>query len=420
MSIRRERKSAASNQYPEPEDDYYDDNGYQAGQTYQDYQEDYNSSYQENEQGSYYYQQKKSSKRATLPKQSGKTSKKRGQGSRLKSQATTNRQQDRYQQAPDRTYYDDYENQQAPQQNKVPKKKKKRRRPRYFRIFTALVLLILLFSAVTFFMGKSSAEKDTSIPKANVETFNGAASSNGSKNILLIGSDSREGETSRADTIMIVNIDSGKPKLVSIMRDTYVAIPGHDDNKINASYAFGGAELLRKTIAENFGIQCQYYAMVDFQSFEKVIDALFTNGVKINAEKDLELDGVTIKKGEQRMEGHVLLQYARFRKDAESDFGRIRRQQQVMSAVFSQIKSPSAILHGPYAAGKVFGYTSTNLPTTFLLANTFNLLKGAGGIDTLSIPIEGSWSYGSSYAAGSYLAIDKDSNAAAAAEFLAK
>lgn len=63
---------------------------------------------------------------------------------------------------------------------------------------------------------------------------------------------------------------------------------------------------MRQTLVENFGIDCQYYAKVDFKSFEKVIDALFMNGVKIDAEKDLNLDGVDIKKGVQKMDGHVL------------------------------------------------------------------------------------------------------------------
>ena len=71
------------------------------------------------------------------------------------------------------------------------------------------------------------------------------------------------------------------------MRDTLVTIPGYGENKINAAYAFGGAELVRQTLAENFGIQTNYYVKVDFQSFEKVIDTLFPSGVPINAEKDM-------------------------------------------------------------------------------------------------------------------------------------
>ncbi|PQG72964.1 LCP family glycopolymer transferase, partial [Enterococcus faecalis] len=77
---------------------------------------------------------------------------------------------------------------------------------------------------------------------------------------------------------------------------------------------------------------------VDFQSFEKIVDSMFPKGVKIDAEKSLNLDGVDIEKGQQVMDGHVLLQYARFRMDEEGDFGRVRRQQQVMSAVMSQMK----------------------------------------------------------------------------------
>ncbi|GGI64807.1 MULTISPECIES: LCP family protein [Enterococcus] len=295
-------------------------------------------------------------------------------------------------------------------QNKPKKVKKRKRRGCFGRLFFILTLFIL-FIGGSFVFGKIAGKvvDSTSEPEA----FNGFTASNQANNILLIGNDSREGETARADTIMVLQLDgpAKKPKLVSFMRDTYVSIPGYGENKINASYAFGGAELVRQTLSQNFGIETKYYAVVDFQDFSKVIDTLFSGGVAIDAEKDMStyLD-VPITKGPQKMDGHTLLQYARFRMDEEGDFGRVRRQQQVMNAIFSQLKNPVNAIKLPYAAGKTLGFTATNLPTTFLLRNSLNILKGSSGIDRLTVPVENSWSYGESYEAGSVLLVDYEVN----------
>lgn len=160
-------------------------------------------------------------------------------------------------------------------------------------------------------------------------------------------------------------------------------------------------------MAENFNIQCRYYAKVDFQSFEKIVDSMFPSGVKIDAEKDLNLDGVDIAKGNQIMDGHTLLQYSRFRMDEEGDFGRVRRQQQVMTAVMGQLKNPLALLRTPESLGRLVGYMSTDLPTGFMLKNGPSLLlNGSGGIERLTVPVENSWSYAESSYAGSILQID--------------
>lgn len=309
---------------------------------------------------------------------------------------------------------------QKPKQKVKQQKSKKKRRHPILRIVFRVLLFILIYSIGAFIVGQQVARSDSSIPKDDTETFNGVTSADGSNNILLIGSDSREGETGRADTIMVLQLDgpSGKPKLVSFMRDTLVTIPGYGENKINAAYAFGGADLVRQTLAENFGINTKYYTKVDFQSFEKVIDTLFPTGVSINAEKDMSKNlEVAIKKGQQDMNGLELLQYARFRMDEEGDFGRVRRQQQVIDAIFSEMKNPVSILKLPYAAGKVLGYASTNLPVTFLLKNTFSIARGAGGIDRLTVPVDDSWQYGNSATAGSVLVIDLQTNQQAITDF---
>ena len=96
--------------------------------------------------------------------------------------------------------------------------------------------------------------------------------------------------------------------------------------------------------------------------------------------------------------------------DEEGDFGRVRRQQQVMTAIFSQLRNPLNAVKLPYAAGKILGFTATNIPTSFLLMNSFSILKGSAGIDRLTVPVENSWSYGQSYEAGSFLWVDFDMN----------
>ncbi|MEB6086852.1 LCP family protein [Enterococcus casseliflavus] len=304
--------------------------------------------------------------------------------------------------------------------SKQPKQKKKRKHP-VLRIVVRVLLVLFAYSLIAFLVGQQVARSDAAFAMTDEETFNGTAAANGARNILLIGSDSREGEAGRADTIMVLQLDgpSKQPKLLSFMRDTLVTIPGYGENKINAAYAFGGADLVRQTLAENFGLETNYYAKVDFRSFEKVIDTLFPSGVAINAEKDMSKNlEVAIKQGQQQMNGLELLQYARFRMDEEGDFGRVRRQQQVMDAIFSEMKNPLAILKLPYAAGKVLGYASTNLPMSFLLKNTFSIARGAGGVDSLTVPVADSWQYGSSASAGSVLVVNLETNQQAIRNFL--
>lgn len=304
--------------------------------------------------------------------------------------------------------------------SKQPKQKKKRKHP-VLRIVVRVLLVLFAYSLIAFLVGQQVARSDAAFATTDEETFNGTAAANGARNILLIGSDSREGEAGRADTIMVLQLDgpSKQPKLLSFMRDTLVTIPGYGENKINAAYAFGGADLVRQTLAENFGLETNYYAKVDFRSFEKVIDTLFPSGVAINAEKDMSKNlEVAIKQGQQQMNGLELLQYARFRMDEEGDFGRVRRQQQVMDAIFSEMKNPLAILKLTYAAGKVLGYASTNLPMSFLLKNTFSIARGAGGVDSLTVPVADSWQYGSSASAGSVLVVNLETNQQAIRNFL--
>lgn len=125
-------------------------------------------------------------------------------------------------------------------------------------------------------------KNEPSIPEEKYDTVDGIT------NILLVGVDDRLNSNSStgvmADAIMIATIDTvhNKLKITSIMRDTYVTIPGHGATKINHSHSYGGIELLIKTIESNFGIPIDHYAKINFQGFKDVIDII--GGVTITIE----------------------------------------------------------------------------------------------------------------------------------------
>lgn len=278
----------------------------------------------------------------------------------------------------------------------------KHQQKRKLRLGRVILAIIIVFLVITVIAGivfyskyKSSlneAEKENSLKSF---TFNGVKSGNGDFNVLLLGSDSRGKDQGRSDTIMIARYDkkTRTPKLVSIMRDTYVDIPGHGKNKINAAYSFGGPELVRKTIKENFNVDIQYYVVANFSQFPKIVDALAPNGIEINAEKNMSKNiDVHIKAGKQKMNGKTLLQYARFRHDSEGDFGRIRRQQQVLTALKKQAVKAGSITKLPDVLGKLQGYTSTDMPSNLLFKTGIDFALGkTKDLEKFSIPSKGLW-----------------------------
>lgn len=300
------------------------------------------------------------------------------------------------------------------------------RKKRHFFRNTLLILLVLLIGlggwAYASYRGSlKEALKNQKLPDAI--SFNGEKAADlNDVNILFIGSDSRGEDQGRSDSLMIAHYDSKakQPKLVSLMRDMYVDIPGHGKDKINAAYSYGGAELLRQTISENFNINIEYYAIVDFESFPKIVDTLLPEGVEINAEKDMsEYIDIPIKAGEQTMDGETLLQYARFRHDEESDFGRVRRQQQVLNALSEQGAKLTKITKLPSILGKIEGYTTTNLPSSFILSVGKDFILGdTKEMQTLTLPVDGSWQNGYYDGSGAVLEINTEENATALNKFL--
>lgn len=170
------------------------------------------------------------------------------------------------------------------------------------------------------------------------------------------------------------------------MRDSYVEIPSYDKkyNKINAAYYYGGPELLRKTIQHNFGINVSHYVTVDFGAFVKIVDTVAPEGIEVHVTQAIIDDmGFHLQPGLQRLHGKELLKYARFRHDTESDFGRVKRQQEVLQALkqtfTDKVQSVDGVLDLPMMAHELSPYIKTNIDiaTLFTLevAFCFNPLK---------------------------------------------
>ncbi|WP_166636385.1 LCP family protein [Fonticella tunisiensis] len=225
----------------------------------------------------------------------------------------------------------------------------------------------------------------------------------GLTNILLIGVDSREGEkTGRTDSIILATIDANnrKVKLTSFMRDMYVPIPGHGNNRINAAYTLGGPELLIKTLNQDFGLNIQYFASIDFKAFQDVVDKL--GGIDLEI-KDYEVNEINkyiievngknatlIKSaGMQHLNGQQALSYSRIRKVGNGDYERTERQRRVISLLIDKAKKTS-LLKLPDLFSTLLPHIKTNVPTTKLMSLGYTVYKFSdGAIQNLRIPGDG-------------------------------
>lgn len=181
-------------------------------------------------------------------------------------------------------------------------------------------------------------------------------------NLLLVGTDKRPGwQSSRADTVIFasLNFETKKAYLLSIPRDSRVAIPGRGLDKINHAWAFGKAPLLIKAVQNFLGLPVNYFLQVDFASFEKTVDAI--GGVDFPVSQgwyDGEL-GVEVRSGLQHRYGKEALAIVRSRRFATGDFTRIQHQQKFLQAVAQQILTNYSDL--PYVANIVASYAATNM-----------------------------------------------------------
>lgn len=289
------------------------------------------------------------------------------------------------------------------------------------KIFLGILVLLFLaaLGATSFFLFKSlSVGRSIQIQNTNTSIFsdmkNLAASyftdkhpilkgeENGRINILLLG---RAGEhypgKNLTDTVMVMSIDtvSKKVALLSLPRDLYAPIP--DTNlftKINSLYQYGlsqdaGATPLRASVEEIIGQTIHYFFVLDFDGFEKIVDAL--GGISVDVVKDFydprypgknySYETFEIKKGWQTLDGATALKYVRERhNDPEGDFGRAKRQQQVIQAIKDKAFSLGTFFN-IFAVNKMLDALGESVKTDMAIDEMESFLKLARSLDTENV-----------------------------------
>ena len=163
-------------------------------------------------------------------------------------------------------------------------------------------------------------------------------------NILIVGQDSNNAAVrTRSDTMILVSVHTKAKQvtLTSFMRDAYVKIPGYASNKLNHAFEFGGLKLLNDTLKENFGVEIDGNVIIDFSSFQQIIDIL--GGVDINLTKKEASYLVNggkhdVHAGWNRLTGRQALDYARLR-EIDSDYQRTNRQRTVILSIMDRYKT---------------------------------------------------------------------------------
>ncbi len=286
-----------------------------------------------------------------------------------------------------------------------------------------LTLAVLIFGAVSY--GAYFTWKiHTASRKMNVENKNGSSYINsvgtiistvispkrkplegeesGRINILLLGA---AGENwpgkNLTDTIMIASIDTENKKvaLLSLPRDLYVDIPATNySTKINQIYQYGlknneGVELIKKTVENVTGLDIQYFLAVDFEGFKKVINDI--GGINITVERDIydprypgpnySYEIFELEKGFHHLDGAAALRYARMRHDdPEGDFGRAKRQQQVIQAAKNRAFSVQTFLN-PVTLNNLLNTLGNHVKTNIGLSEIESFIALSKEVDTQNI-----------------------------------
>lgn len=268
--------------------------------------------------------------------------------------------------------------------------------------FIVILAVILVLGAVLWYFlvghiyGKMKYQE-------SAESVQGPLKSEGVTNILLIGSDARGDEEGRSDAMILLSISDKRKEIhmTSLLRDMYVKIPGHDGNRLNAAYAYGGPELLMATIEQNFDIEVNHYVVVNFYAFANLVDAVGGIELELSNEEvqwvnaylneynlllgnpidtnylDTSLSGVI------HLNGPQALAYSRNRYIG-TDFGRTERQRKVLTEIIK--KAPLSVLTN---AGELMNGLLPNMTTNLTQTECYLLSFSAPKIVTYDI-VQGS------------------------------
>ena len=268
-----------------------------------------------------------------------------------------------------------------------PKKKKRHHKSLPRRIFsrlfkTVLVLFLLLFGLYSC-TSISLIKKMDYHPSESRTHYADSLGRGHVRSILVIGTDGRTADDKgRSDSMILVSLNSKTNEIImtSFMRDCYVELPDTGSwDKLNAAYAYGGADLLMDTIEYNFDVRIDDYVSVDFASFVSVVDSVGGIDIEVSDAEAEEINVILISEvnsimgddpmsdllsggGKLHLNGKQALSYSRIRKVGNSDFERTERQRRVMSLIIAKLKTfkPSIFKN---LASDVIPDVATNMST---------------------------------------------------------
>lgn len=253
-------------------------------------------------------------------------------------------------------------------------KKKKMALWKKFLIGFIAVLLVSVAIGTGYFFSLYSKMDKVEIDKNDLgiapkEEYDEYANADKITNIALFGIDTEDGGVGRSDSIMVATIDPvhKKLKLTSIMRDSYVEIPGRSGkDKINHAYAFGGPSLAIKTLNQNFGLNIKDFVAVNFTSLPDIVNILGGIDINITKEELPHIPGIS-KAGINHLNGEQALAYSRIRYATGGDYKRTERHRTVMNAVFEKLinTSPSSY---PSIVSKLLPHVKTSLSASQILS----------------------------------------------------
>ncbi len=293
--------------------------------------------------------------------------------------------------------------------SKKSPQKEPRRKSRFRKfLITAAVLAVVVLGGLYYVVGTIYAKMEYT----PVDSVQGQPlKSDGVINILLIGNDSRDNsDDGRSDAMILLSVsrEAKTITMTSLLRDMYVEIPGHDNNRLNAAYSFGGAELLMETVEKNLDIEVNRYVLVNFEAFANLVDAVGGIDLELTKEEIEYVNGYLVEyniltdrpQGTDNMDasagglvhlnGPQALAYSRNRY-LGTDFGRTERQRKVLTEVIHKI--PKAMLTNP---SELLNGLLPNLTTNLTQWECYTTALGAPSylgydIRQASIPIAGTY-----------------------------
>jgi LCP family protein required for cell wall assembly len=286
------------------------------------------------------------------------------------------------------------------------KTKKKKRKGKGKGIATLLIILVVVAAIAvggySYAYSIINKVERTPLETEKPEELNITTSEyDGIKNIALLGIDTRQDNTSgRSDAVLVLSVDKkhNKIKLISIARDSYVAIDGHRNDKLTHAYAYGKSTLAVKTLNKNFGLEISDYVTVNFHGFSRIIDYIGGVEIDVNKKEMDHLNSYIIPKliksgfdcerikstGKQRLSGTQALCYSRIRK-IDGDVERGNRQKEVLGAMFDEVKGMN-VSKLPKVAEMVFSECQTSLSTKDIISMGLWAVTSSPTMENISIP----------------------------------